>query len=566
MTPRPKTRCAVYTRKSSEEGLDQDFNSLDAQFEACAAFVASQRQEGWTLLSTRYDDGGLSGGTLDRPALQRLLSDVDAGRIDRIVVYKIDRLTRSLSDFSKIVDRLDAAGCSFVSVTQSFNTATSMGRLTLNMLLSFAQFEREVTAERIRDKIAASKKKGLWMGGTVPLGYDRHPNLGMRQLVVNAREAETVKKLFQLYDRFGCLRKVTAEAARLGLRSKRRVYGSGRKRGGNPFSRGQIYYLLRNPTYLGKIRHKDKTFPGQHAAVIEESLWARVQRKLQAASARPRGASTAKARGGNPAAPSLLAGKIRDETGDILTPTHTKRHDRRLRYYVSNRLISAGPDPAGWRLPAPAFEATVTKMVAAYLQHCVQRHSLLAAPDIRAADRVATSVATLIDTLRSAPEKVLPNMISSGHLETGKLHIELGATQLAQHLDVPADAISSEALNITSPFALRRRGIEMKIVAGETEPCPDPVLISTLHKAHRWTESLRNGTPLTELAQQEKVSPSYLRTRAQLAFLSPALQKAILNGQQPQELTVKSILSRPLPLDWNAQAICFGFTPAGSLP
>ncbi|MCX7287510.1 MAG: recombinase family protein, partial [Rhodobacterales bacterium] len=220
MTQKPVIRCAIYTRKSSEEGLDQAFNSLDAQYEACAAYISSQRHEGWKLAPDRFDDGGLSGGNLDRPALQRLLSEIDAGRIGMVVVYKIDRLTRSLADFGRLVERLDAKGCSFVSVTQAFNTATSMGRLTLNVLLSFAQFEREVTAERIRDKIAASKKKGLWMGGTLPLGYDRHPDPQRRTLVVNAAEAEVVKALFQLYAELGNLQLVEQEAGRRGLRPK----------------------------------------------------------------------------------------------------------------------------------------------------------------------------------------------------------------------------------------------------------------------------------------------------------------------------------------------------------
>ncbi|MEZ5756325.1 MAG: recombinase family protein [Paracoccaceae bacterium] len=220
MTQKPVIRCAIYTRKSSDEGLDQSFNSLDAQHEACAAYIASQRHEGWKLVPDRYDDGGISGGTLDRPALQRLLAEIDAGRIGMVVVYKIDRLTRSLADFGRLVERLDAKGCSFVSVTQAFNTATSMGRLTLNVLLSFAQFEREVTAERIRDKIAASKKKGLWMGGTLPLGYDRHPDPQRRELVLNPVEADAVIQLFTLYDSLGNLRLVELEATRLGLRSK----------------------------------------------------------------------------------------------------------------------------------------------------------------------------------------------------------------------------------------------------------------------------------------------------------------------------------------------------------
>ena len=230
-----KIRCAIYTRKSSDEGLEQSFNSLDAQNEACSAYIASQKQEGWIQARDRFDDGGVSGATLERPALQRLLSEINAGQIAMIVVYKIDRLTRSLADFARLVDRFDAAGCSFVSVTQAFNTASSMGRLTLNVLLSFAQFEREVTAERIRDKIAASKKQGMWMGGMPPLGYDPHPDPTVRELVVNDAEAETARALFALYDRHANLTAVAQDAASRGLRSKRHVFRSGREQGGKPF-------------------------------------------------------------------------------------------------------------------------------------------------------------------------------------------------------------------------------------------------------------------------------------------------------------------------------------------
>ena len=268
MTQKPVIRCAIYTRKSSDEGLGQAFNSLDAQHEACAAYVASQRHEGWKLIPDRFDDGGLSGGTLERPALQRLLAEIDAGRIGMVVVYKIDRLTRSLVDFGRLVERLDAKGCSFVSVTQAFNTATSMGRLTLNVLLSFAQFEREVTAERIRDKIAASKKKGLWMGGALPLGYDRHPDPQRRELVVNPVEAKVVDMLFRLYAGLGAMRLVEIEAERRGLRPKTLVSRTGRVRGGSPFARGQLHHLLTNPVYIGRIRHKEQTYAGQHSAII----------------------------------------------------------------------------------------------------------------------------------------------------------------------------------------------------------------------------------------------------------------------------------------------------------
>ncbi len=357
---RPSLRCAIYTRKSSEEGLGQEFNSLDAQREACAAYVASQKHEGWRLAPERYDDGGLSGGTLDRPALQRLLGDIDTGRVQMVVVYKIDRLTRSLADFAKLVERLERAGCSFVSVTQAFNTSSSMGRLTLNVLLSFAQFEREVTAERIRDKIAASKRKGLWMGGLPPLGYDAPASSGSepstqstpRRLVVNPAEAEVVRALFGLYDQMGCLRDVEREADQLGLRSKPRSFASGRTSGGQPFSRGQIHHLLTNPVYRGLIRHKALLHPGLHEPLVDEALWARVQAKLQDGSSRPRsrpremGKAALQASGTRAVAPAgaflpsaPLTGRLRDETGDRLTPTHASKDGRRLRYYTSSRLL-----------------------------------------------------------------------------------------------------------------------------------------------------------------------------------------------------------------------------------
>ncbi|WP_375267110.1 recombinase family protein, partial [Planktotalea sp.] len=299
-----KLRCAIYTRKSSEDGLEQEFNSLDAQREACAAYIASQKHEGWVLLSEHYEDGGLSGGSLERPALRQLLQDIADGRVDQIVVYKIDRLTRSLADFSKIVDTLDVAEASFVSVTQSFNTATSMGRLTLNMLLSFAQFEREVTAERIRDKIAASKRRGLWMGGLVPLGYDADG----RTLKINEAEAATVRRLYDLYQEHGAVRKVKTAADELGLRSKQRCKASGKRTGGVPFDRGHIHQILTNPLYAGRIKHKTLVHEGQHEAIITPERWDRIQTMLQDGASKNRARKTAKQS-------SLLCGKIYDETG-----------------------------------------------------------------------------------------------------------------------------------------------------------------------------------------------------------------------------------------------------------
>jgi site-specific DNA recombinase len=271
-----RVRCAIYTRKSSEEGLEQEFNSLQAQREACEAFINSQRHEGWVCLPAPYDDGGFSGATMDRPALQQLLADITAGRVDIVVVYKIDRLTRSLADFAKIVDILDARGASFVSVTQQFNTTTSMGRLTLNVLLSFAQFEREVIGERIRDKIAASKKKGMWMGGVPPLGYRAQD----RKLIIIDSEEELVRAIFRRYTELGSVRLLKEELKARGITSRSLTSGSGRMRGGKPFSRGALYLILQNRTYLGEIAHKGQSHPGEHVPIIDQPLWDAVQARL----------------------------------------------------------------------------------------------------------------------------------------------------------------------------------------------------------------------------------------------------------------------------------------------
>src|SRR5246127_1289368 len=311
-------RCAIYTRKSSEEGLKQDFNSLQAQREASEAFIKSQASEGWKLIKTAYDDGGMSGGTMERPALQQLLADIDQGLVDIIVVYKVDRLTRSLADFAKMVELFDAHGVSFVAVTQQFNTTTSMGRLTLNVLLSFAQFEREVTGERIRDKIAASKRKGIWMGGRVPLGYEVRD----RQLVINEAEATTVRRIFTRYCELGSVRLLKEELDRLGVRSKIRVSKDGVESGGQAFSRGALYALLRNPIYVGETRHKGVCHPGQHAPIVNRAMWDKVAQLLSAHST----ACGARSSSTNTCA---LIGKLFDESGEGLTPSHAVKGDRR---------------------------------------------------------------------------------------------------------------------------------------------------------------------------------------------------------------------------------------------
>ena len=323
-------RCAVYTRKSSEEGLEQNFNSLHAQREACEAFIKSQASEGWKLVKTAYDDGGLSGGTMERPALRRLLADIGEGLVDVVVVYKVDRLTRSLADFAKMVELFDARGVSFVAVTQQFNTTTSMGRLTLNVLLSFAQFEREVTGERIRDKIAASKRKGMWMGGVPPLGYD----VRERRLVINPTEADTVRLIYERYLELGCVRQLSKELERRGITSKVRVSRNGIKSGGCRFSRGALYELLANPIYVGEIRHKQERHPGQHEAILSKELWERVQQRLNQNGARGRGSS-------NRSITSPLAGKLFDADGQPLYVQGASKGRRRYRYYVSKASLTA---------------------------------------------------------------------------------------------------------------------------------------------------------------------------------------------------------------------------------
>lgn len=360
-TPR-RLRCAIYTRKSSEEGLDMEFNSLDAQREACEAYIASQRSEGWAAIREPYDDGGVSGGTLDRPALQRLLADVEAGLIDVIVVYKIDRLSRSLMDFARLVEIFDRNQVTFVSVTQSFNTTTSMGRLTLNILLSFAQFEREVIGERIRDKFAASRKRGMWMGGYVPLGYDVRD----RKLIINEAEAATVRMIFKRFVAIGSATKLAKALVAEGVRTK----------SGRPVDKGYIYRLLNSRVYLGEATHKGVSYPGEHAPIIDRSLWDKVHTILQT-SPRLR-AANARAR-----TPALLKGLIFTETGCAMTPAFTKKGTRQYRYYVSmdvirNRPLDESPGPL--RLPAPMVEDAVIGEI----------HRMIRAPEI-----TARTIATL---------------------------------------------------------------------------------------------------------------------------------------------------------------------------
>ncbi|MBW6401805.1 recombinase family protein [Roseomonas sp. HJA6] len=345
-----KLRCAVYTRKSTDEGLDKEFNSLDAQRDACEAYINSQRAEGWVLVRDRYDDGGFSGGTLDRPALKRLLTDIEQGRIDNILVYKVDRLSRSLMDFAKLVETMEEHGVTFVSVTQSFSTTTSMGRLTLNMLLSFAQYERELIGERIRDKFAASRARGIWMGGRVPLGYD----VVARKLVVNEGEAPRVRRVFEIFAETGS-----------GIETVTRLRAEGAtSKTGRPLDKGDVYKLLNNRTYVGEAAHKGQVYPGEHQGIVPRELWDRAHAVLQIS---PR----VRANQNRAQTPALLKGLIFGVDGRALSPTHARKNGRLYRYYVAQRVLkgdAAGDDSIVRRVSAAEIEAAVVDQVRALLR------------------------------------------------------------------------------------------------------------------------------------------------------------------------------------------------------
>ncbi len=495
------------------------------------------------LLLTAYDDGGLSGGSLERPALKQLMSDMAAGEIDQIVVYKFDRLTRSLADFSKIVDVLDAAGASFVSVTQSFNTATSMGRLTLNMLLSFAQFEREVTAERIRDKIAASKRKGLWMGGLVPLGYDADG----RTLAIDTTEAATVRKLYALYEKYGTVSEVKRHADELGLTTKVRSSASGGTSGGGPFSRGHIHQILTNPLYAGRIRHRKAIHAGQHPAIIDPEVWERLQGMPQDGAAKTRAKSTARQT-------SRLCGKIFDETGDRLTPSHTRtKAGKRLRYYVSHRLIVSNDKEertGGWRLPAAELETQIAALA----------RKMLTAPDAAArllSEPTADAISALRKNLPSdagdLAESTLLKTVAHITIAPGELTIQLDPTSLAKLASIKTQAVNEDALTITTPFQMRKRGVETKLILADAPTGQDDALIRNIAKAHHWFVQIKAGKTFAEIADGEVTSKRRIQQVISLAFLAPDIIRDVLDGKQPLGFTSDWCVRHALPSDWSEQ-------------
>ena len=558
-------RCAIYTRKSSEEGLEQEFNSLRAQREACEAFINSQRHEGWVCLRAGYDDGGFSGATIDRPALQRLLADITAGWVDTVVVYKIDRLTRSLADFAKIVEILDARTASFVSVTQQFNTTTSMGRLTLNVLLSFAQFEREVIGERIRDKIAASKKKGMWMGGVPPLGY----RVENRKLIIVDSEAAIVRSIFRRYAELGSVRLLKDELAARNIQSKLRTSAAGRISGGKSFARGALYLMLKNRIYRGEIVHNKQSYLGEHEPIIDQPLWDAVQAQL---------ASNAAQRndGGKTRRPSLLAGMLFDGDGNRMTPSYAVKRGTRYRYYVSRSPITKdrAETSAGLRVPAAEIEQLVSDRVHRWL---LDPGSIYKSTSARLTDASMQQrlVARAADLGKHWPElpvarqhAVLTALIDRIEVSVDRIEIRLHPPRLDTLLDVAATPLQSttddEIQTLSVPVCLRRAGREIRMVLDGSDQFaaaqPDMRLIKLLLRARRFNATLAEGVPFAALAQREGVSRSYFTRLVRLSYLAPDLTQAILDGRQPRNLTPEKLLEHSrLPLAWHDQRTVLGF-------
>jgi DNA invertase Pin-like site-specific DNA recombinase len=500
---RKLARCAIYTRKSTEHNLDLEFNSLDAQREACEAYIKSQAHEGWRLVPGHFDDGGLSGASLERPALKALLAQIEAGKIDVVVVYKVDRLTRSLTDFARLVELFDRHGVSFVSITQSFNTTTSMGRLTLNVLLSFAQFEREVIGERVRDKIAASKRKGLWMGGPAPLGYAAEN----KKLVIVEAEAEMVRMIFRRYLELGSIQALAADLDRRRIQTKKRIWSNDRAVGGVRFGTGALAYLLKNRIYLGAVVHQGEVFEGDHAAIIDRAVFEAVQEKLK------EGAVARKLK--LKSSPSLLAGKIYDEKGNRMTPSHTVKNGLRYRYYISK----TAPD-AKWRalrVPAPEIEALVSDAI---------RNR--ATPENAASD--------------SQPTAEIDRLIVGHDTVTIQLAAEPGKAS-SQVITVPwsskgAGVIRGNPADVVDP------GQAMKL---------DGLLIA-IAKARVWVEELtENRTTIYEIAKLEGKGERYIRMLLPLAFTAPAVVKKLIERIVQLEITLTQ-MTEDWPPSWKLQS------------
>ena len=545
---RRSIRCAIYTRKSTEEGLDQEFNSLDAQREACTAYILSQRHEGWSLVDEHYDDGGFSGGNMERPGLKQLLADIEAGKVDVIVVYKVDRLTRAFSDFAKIVEILDAKGASFVSITQSFNTTTSMGRLTLNVLLSFAQFEREVIGERVRDKIAASKRKGMWMGGPIPLGYD----VIDRKLVANETEAATVQLIMSRYLELGSVRETLVALDREDIRTKATISKRGEPRGGIPFQRGALYHLLSNPIYIGLTSHRGETFPGCHAAIVSMELWEQVQARLKANAA-------VRTMPVNVRHMSLLAGMIRDDQDRPMSPDHANKGSVRYRYYRS----AGAADGASRRVCAVQAEKSVlTGLIGLLSSPATLVQTLPSVAPAAAAMKLSSRACQLCKDLTDASpaqfRALLIDVDATIIMGDGHLSASISAVALARQLEV----VTEQPNGIRIPLVLPKldqtgsHGLRIALSPDVTlNSPPDGRLLTLLLKARA------ARTMLTDCAANVTRAELHHATRmARLAYLAPDIVAAILDGTQPTSLSARKLLRiSSLPLDWSAQRHLLGF-------
>jgi DNA invertase Pin-like site-specific DNA recombinase len=518
-------RCAIYTRVSTDQGLEQDFNSLDAQYDASQAYIRSQAHAGWTLLRGKYDDGGFSGGNTDRPALQRLLQDVRAGKVDVIVVYKVDRLTRSLADFAKLVELFDRHGVSFVSVTQQFNTTTSMGRLTLNVLLSFAQFEREVTSERIRDKIAASKRKGLWVGGMAPLGYDTKD----RKITVNDAEAERVRTIFRSYLRLGSLNRLMADLRRQGVLTKARMLKSGKTVGGIPFTRGPLAHLLRNRFYVGEVIFKGETLPGEQTAIVDRDLFDAVQAKLNE---QVQGHKATRMK-----SETLLAGRIFDDRGNRMSPTHARKNGIKYRYYISAALVQGKADQAGAvsRISANDIEAIISDALRKHLgAHADSEDAaLVRAHVVRVEVRSDRLIVDLIDvTSTDRKEK--------GRLDRIEVPWRKMPTVRRREILVP-ESMESQ---IVRPIRSENRAL----------------LVSSIARGRRWLDELitDSAANVEIIAAREGCSVRKVNMTITLSFLAPDLVKAAIEARLPHGMGVARLYD--LPPEWSRQHRMLGLT------
>jgi site-specific DNA recombinase len=569
MTAKRSVRCAIYTRKSTEEGLEQDFNSLDAQREACAAYITSQKAEGWIALPDRYDDGGYSGGTLDRPALKQILRDIEDGKLDVMVVYKIDRLSRSLMDFTRLVEVFDRKSVTFVSVTQSFNTTTSMGRLTLNVLLSFAQFEREVTGERIRDKFAASKKKGIWMGGNPPLGYD----VADRKLVVNQPEAETVRLIYQRYLDLGCARLLCADMKERGIVSKLRVFQTCEVRGGKPIERSALYLILNNRTYLGETVHKGASYPGEHDAIVPRSLFDAVQSRLMALA--PAVKTTARAEQDAP-----YAGLLFDETGEPMLPSYTiKRPGLRYRYYVSRPALKGERSGASIsRIPAPPFESFLSSVMTRLgLDKVVQVDQVgrsKVVQVVRGSEVIQVDQEPALRRIDVLSNSIVIRFDRKSALDAWRVSGQRERDVIDQHRHLLAGGETlvedRSELILTLPVRAQFRGGRANVwdpAGPQAAPRPDAALIKALARAHHWRRMLLKGevTSVEAIAKRYGLDRGHTARTLNLGFLSPALTRAILRGEQSPGVRLTHLLQADLPLSWHEQeAFVAAITDTGS--